>query len=347
MAADMNEYQGNYIGEYGDFLDKEIKRNFKHITKLEQSDLSQYSEDLNSYFQALSSLDRYELVFESRQGGNKIEHWHREFFNYYHFLENHIEVCKISGKNEELKNLLIIAQALSCLARVCKVIFKDNGFRVLYWQYRLGIAKSSREAYKQAMDYLFKGDYTSADLALSDIVEKLPDSTFLKQIKYELQLSLEKLIGFTETSAHCKTDQILATAILNGIKNIELFISNNHFLPAEQYKKLEELQARFNTLHIEILQRCDFTDIDNYCINPPKDLFSQLKKAVSGGYAKYTSISNTLMEKLRLNFSLAIDKVREISSNDRSTKVRSIKVAFLFLPEELKTVFQAHIDELN
>ncbi|CAF4819501.1 unnamed protein product [Rotaria socialis] len=197
------------------------------------------------------------------------------------------------------------------------------------------------------MDYLFKGDYTSADLALSDIVEKLPDSTFLKQIKYELQFSLDKLIGFTETSAHCKTDQILATAILNGIKNIELFISNNHFLPAEQYKKLEELQARFNTLHIEILQRCDFTDIDNYCINPPKDLFSQLKKAVSGGYAKYTSISNTLMEKLRLNFSLAIDKVREISSNDRSTKVRSIKVAFLFLPEELKTVFQAHIDELN
>ncbi|CAF1296710.1 unnamed protein product [Rotaria sordida] len=163
-------------------------------------------------------------------------------------------------------------------------------------------------------------------------------------------------------------NQILSTAILNGIKNIEIFINGNSFLEAEQCmenlihaqqdladhytskfvnSKTEELKTRLNNLTDEILQFYDFADINNYSKNPPRDLLDRLKKVSSDGYARYTQVYNSLMEKIRVNFSLAVDKVHNNSSKDRSAKIRSIKNAFYLLPDELKTIFQLQIDQLN
>ncbi|CAF4088869.1 unnamed protein product, partial [Rotaria sordida] len=94
-------------------------------------------------------------------------------------------------------------------------------------------------------------------------------------------------------------NEILSKAILNAIENIKMFIEANSFLEAEQYmknlkhaqnglasyytsksvyNKIEELEIKLNCLVSDILQRYDFSDINNYSKNPPKDLITQLKK---------------------------------------------------------------------
>ena len=121
----------------------------------------------------------------------------------------------------------------------------------------------------------------------------------------------------------------------------------DHFTSKSVSNKIEELKLRLNTLDKNILQRYDFLDTNNYSMNPPKDLLAQLKKVASNGYPRYNQFYNSLMEKIRIDFDLAIDKVRVNSFNDRSTKIQSINHAFLFLPEELKPIFHLQIDELN
>ncbi|CAF2865390.1 unnamed protein product [Rotaria sp. Silwood2] len=419
MAADANEFLRKYIREYGYFLNKEIERNFKHITNTDEVDRNRYSGKLESCFQELSSLDKYALIFECLHGTKKIEDWHRQFFNYRRFLGNKMDEYKISGRNEELKNLLSIAQALSCIDRFCAIVLSDNGFHTLHRQYQIEIARMSREAYNMVIDYIMKGDYANSDLALSDIIEDSSNSKYLTQIKYDLQCSLSKIMKNTQILAHSldgkieqdednrnkireineniekirivlnrhrimklmdekmkkdlqnfenEINQIVSKAILNGLQSIELFININHFLEAEQYmknllrlqreladyytsklveNKTEELKTRLNTLANDILQLYDFEDINNYAKNPPRDLLDLLKKASSGGYARYAQAYSSLMERIRVNFSLAIDKVCDNSTRDRSAKIRSIKHAFYFLPDELKTVFQLQIDQLN
>ncbi|CAF1295905.1 unnamed protein product [Rotaria sordida] len=415
VAADMSDFLRKYIEEYGDFLNKEIIKNFANITNLDESDPNQYSNNLEKCFEELFSLNKYTLVFESLHGVDKIEHWRQQVFNYHRLLDNKMEVYKIDGINKELRSTSIIAQALSCLDRFCR----DKEFRALHRQCQFDIAKRSREAYDRAIDYVSKEDYANANFELDDVIEDPPNQKFLTQIKNKLQPSLSKVIKNTKTCAHHlngkiervednrneireineniekirivlnehhimelidkptkevlqnfenEINEILSKAILNAIENIKMFIEANSFLEAEQYmknlkhaqnglasyytsksvyNKIEELEIKLNCLVSDILQRYDFSDINNYSKNPPKDLITQLKKVISGGYAKYTQVHTSLMEKIQDNFSRAIDKVHQNSLNDRSTKIRSIKYAFHFLPEELKTIFQFQIDELN
>lgn len=408
-----------YLEEYGDFLEKEIKRNFKHIINLDENDLGHYSTNLEKCFEALSSLDKYTLVFENLHGAKKLADWDRKFFNDHRVLEHKMSVCKTSGRNDELRNHLIIAQALSCIDRFFTVKIADNGFRTLYRQYQIEIARESREGYNRVIEYIGKSDYATVDLALSDIVEDLSSSRFLAQIKHELQCSLNTIIKNTRSYAHYlekkikrqednrekireindnidkirlvlnrdrimkliddqtksilqkfehEISQILSTAILNGIKNIELFIDSNSFLEAEQCTenltrvqqelagyytsklvdaKLEDIKTRLSTLPSDILERYDFVNLNNYSVNPPKDILEQLQKVVSGGYARYLQSYNSFMEKIRVNFTQAIERVRNNPLDNPSTKIRSIKHAFLVLPVELKTIFQMQIDELD
>jgi len=110
MAAKTEAWLKKYLEEYGYFLDKEIEKNFKHITRIDESDPRPYSDVLEKYLEELFSLEKNALVFENVHGAETIERWHRQFFNYHRSLENLMEEYKISGRNQEFRNLLTIAQ---------------------------------------------------------------------------------------------------------------------------------------------------------------------------------------------------------------------------------------------
>ncbi|CAF3427967.1 unnamed protein product [Rotaria sp. Silwood2] len=162
--------------------------------------------------------------------------------------------------------------------------------------------------------------------------------------------------------------QILTKIFIHEVHSIDLFIHVNYYLEAEQsienltrvlrelsdnyksnvvYEKKEQLQKRLNHLLDDILQRYDFSDMETFYIHPPKDIFEQLKRVLLSGNPKYVDIYKSLLEKIRVYFSSNLDKLQNDSSKDHLQKILLLKNAFYFLPDELKILFQFHIDQLN
>ncbi|CAF4665777.1 unnamed protein product [Rotaria sp. Silwood1] len=416
MVDDMNSLLQKYIKEYGNFLYKEIDRNFKHITNVNETDIRQYSKDFDNYFQELNSLNKYANLFQCISGDEKLENYYRQFLNYHRFLDNQMEYFSMSSKYKELKHLLVIAQSLTCLDRFSSFSLSDYGFRGLYKQYHLEIFRISQDAHKLIIDYISKGDYAYVDLALADIDENLSNSKYLNQIKHDLECSLNKLMKHTKSMAYWiegniskeknnirlindnienisiiltknrimnlidektrdnlrkfpnEIHQILTKIFIHEVHSIDLFIHVNYYLEAEQsienlthalrelsdnyksnvvYEKKEQLQKRLNHLLDDILQRYDFSDVEKYHVHPPKDIFEQLKRVLLSGNPKYVDIYKSLLEKIRVYFSLNLDKLGNDSSKDHVQKILLLKNAFCFLPEELKILFQFHIDQLK
>ncbi|CAF4894014.1 unnamed protein product, partial [Rotaria sp. Silwood1] len=163
-------------------------------------------------------------------------------------------------------------------------------------------------------------------------------------------------------------NELLARIILRGLDIIEAFINADSFDEAKQImenlswvqheladhytsslvtEKTNELRKRFDDIVAAILKRDDFTDIDNYSVNPPKDLLAKLKIAASRGDVQFHQAYISMLGKIRQNFSQAIDQVRSVSLNERPAKIRSLKNALSFLPEELQNSFKLQIDELG
>ncbi|CAF1639796.1 unnamed protein product [Rotaria sp. Silwood1] len=416
MVDDMNLLLQKYIKEYGNFLYKEIDRNFKHITNVNETDIRQYSKDFDNYFQELNSLNKYVNLFQCISGDEKLENYYRQFLNYHRFLDNQMEYFSMSSKYKELKHLLVIAQSLTCLDRFSSLSLSDSGFRGLYKQYHLEIFRISQDAHKLIIDYISRGDYAYVDLALADIDENLSNSKYLNQIKHDLECSLNKLMKHTKSMAYWiegniskeknnirlindnienisiiltknrimnlidektrdnlrkfpnEIHQILTKIFIHEVHSIDLFIHVNYYLEAEQsienlthalrelsdnyksnvvYEKKEQLQKRLNHLLDDILQRYDFSDVEKYYVHPPKDIFEQLKRVLLSGNPKYVDIYKSLLEKIRVYFSLNLDKLGNDSSKDHVQKILLLKNAFCFLPEELKILFQFHIDQLK
>ncbi|CAF3769728.1 unnamed protein product [Rotaria sp. Silwood1] len=416
MVDDMNSLLQKYIKEYGNFLYKEIDRNFKHITNVNETDIRQYSKDFDNYFQELNSLNKYANLFQCISGDEKLENYYRQFLNYHRFLDNQMEYFSMSSKYKELKHLLVIAQSLTCLDRFSSFSLSDYGFRGLYKQYHLEIFRISQDAHKLIIDYISRGDYAYVDLALADIDENLSNSKYLNQIKHDLECSLNKLMKHTKSMAYWiegniskeknnirlindnienisiiltknrimnlidektrdnlrkfpnEIHQILTKIFIHEVHSIDLFIHVNYYLEAEQsienlthalrelsdnyksnvvYEKKEQLQKRLNHLLDDILQRYDFSDVEKYHVHPPKDIFEQLKRVLLSGNPKYVDIYKSLLEKIRVYFSLNLDKLGNDSSKDHVQKILLLKNAFCFLPEELKILFQFHIDQLK
>ncbi|CAF4440674.1 unnamed protein product, partial [Rotaria sp. Silwood2] len=416
MLDDMNSLLQKYIKEYGNFLYREIDRNFKHITNVNETDIRQYSKDFDNYFQELNSLNKYANLFQCISGDEKLENYYRQFLNYHRFLDNQMECSSMSSKYKELKHLLVIAQSLTCLDRFSSFSLSDYGFRGLYKQYHLEIFQIYQDAHKLITDYISKGDCAYVDIALADIDENFSNSKYLNQIKYDLECSLNKLMKHTKSMAYWiegniskeknnirlindnienisiiltknrimnlidektrdnlrkfpnEIHQILTKIFIHEVHSIDLFIHVNYYLEAEQsienlthalrelsdnyksnvvYEKKEQLQKRLNHLLDDILQRYDFSDMETFYIHPPKDIFEQLKRVLLSGNPKYVDIYKSLLEKIRVYFSSNLDKLQNDSSKDHLQKILLLKNAFYFLPDELKILFQFHIDQLN
>ncbi|CAF3541480.1 unnamed protein product [Rotaria socialis] len=163
-------------------------------------------------------------------------------------------------------------------------------------------------------------------------------------------------------------NEILSRIILRGLRSIETFIDTDSFPEAEQgmenlsrvqrelagycisqsvNEKFQELRERINLLVSEILKKNDFTDVNNYSLNPPKDLLAKLKMAASHGSARFIQPYRSILGKVKQSFSLAINEVRNAPLHERCVKISSLNYALCFLPEDLQTYFNLQIGELS
>ena len=169
-VMDVNENLRKYIGEYGIFLRKEINEKYNHTRNINsEGGPFMYSQDVEIRLQELSSFSRFLHVFEYINGAETIENLQKEFLDFHCNLSTKMEEYKVSGKLRELKDQLIIAQALTCVDRFCAHVFAGNGFAALYRQYYGEIHRECKAAYKIVLDYISGGDYANADITLSDI----------------------------------------------------------------------------------------------------------------------------------------------------------------------------------
>ncbi|CAF4906712.1 unnamed protein product [Rotaria sp. Silwood1] len=418
-VIDANENLRRYIREYGIFLKQEIDMKFKYICDIENKrDPFFYSQDLEIRLQELSSFNKFPHVFECTNGAEMIGDLQQKFLNYHRNLSSQMETHKNDPKIEELRVRVDIAQALTCVDRFCVNIFAGNDFAVLYTQYQGEMHKKCRIAYKAVLDHISKGDYTQADIALSDIQDNPLNPRDKAQIQHDLYCSLNKLMKATKsitnwldgkieredtrnqiteireniekTQIACnkhrimelldekvqidlknfdnEINEILSRIILKGLKSIEAFMDADSFSEAEQgmenlgkvqrelsgccvssdvTKKSEELEERLGQIVNEILNRSDFEDVSKYSINPPKDLLAKLKMVATHGSARYVQAHNSMVDKIRKTFSLAIDQAHKAPLNECSLKIRSLNYALCFLPEDLQAQFKSQIDELS
>ncbi|CAF3859742.1 unnamed protein product, partial [Rotaria sordida] len=202
-AIDANENLRKYIREYGIFLKHEIITKFNYMhTVDDEKDPFLYSQDLEMRLQELLSFSRFSYVFECINGAEMIEDFHQKFLEFHRTLSSKMEEYKNPSKIKELRNQVIIAQALTCVDRFCANIFSGNGFAALYRQYQGEIHKECRIAYKTVLDHISKGDYANADMALSDIQDKPLNPRDKAQIQNDLHCSLNKLMKDTKSIAN-------------------------------------------------------------------------------------------------------------------------------------------------
>ncbi|CAF4205874.1 unnamed protein product, partial [Didymodactylos carnosus] len=163
-------------------------------------------------------------------------------------------------------------------------------------------------------------------------------------------------------------NEILSKIILRGLESIEAFMDADSFSETEQgmenlsrvqrelagyctsksvNEKCEVLRERVNCIVSEILKKNDFADVDNYSVNPPRELLAKLKMVASHGSPRFTQAYNSMLGKVRQSFILAISEVRNASLHERCIKIRSLNYALYFLPEDLQIHFKLQIDELS
>ena len=419
IAADVTWILKEYICEYGKFLNHEISTKFQHARRIDvEGGPLQYSCDLRMRLYELSSLSKYARVFECMDGAEKVEHWRQQFLEYHHTLSSNMEQHRASGRYKDLKDQLIIAQALSCLDIFCVSVFAGNGFQSLHRQYQIEVWRGIEAACRIVLDYISKRDYANTDMALYDIDDRSLNQRDSAQIKHDLQNSINTLIkdirsiarwldgkierennrnqikeikeniekirialnknnimkfldGETQSRLRSFDNEInetLSGIILRALNTIEVFMNVDSFVEAEQgmenlswvqhqlaghytsslvTEQTNELRNKVNGLVIEISKRDDFSDINNYFVNPPKDLLAKLKMVASRGDVRFHQAYTSTLAKIRQNFSQAIDKVHVAPFDARSGQIRLLKHALCFLPEELQIQFKLRIDDLG
>ena len=203
-AIDTNENLQKYIREYGNFLNQEIERKFSLIQSINVGGAHfQHSQDLELRLdELLLSLKRFTHVFECINGEEGVQRWRRIFHEYYLELDNKMKECRDLDTSRKLKDLLIIAHALSCIDRFFPDVFATSGFKTLYKQYQEELNKECRESYRIVLDYISKADYANVDIVLSNIDDGPLNLRDKAQIQHDLQNSLKKLMDSTKSIAN-------------------------------------------------------------------------------------------------------------------------------------------------
>ncbi|CAF3745049.1 unnamed protein product, partial [Rotaria sp. Silwood1] len=104
LTARVYKILKDYVQQYGNFLEQRINQNFRHGICNDTSskeDHSQYSQDLEISLNALSSLSKFQYVFECMEVNEKLERWQQEFINYHRILCDKMQHYRTSGENAD------------------------------------------------------------------------------------------------------------------------------------------------------------------------------------------------------------------------------------------------------
>ena len=187
-----------------------IDQNFKHLTtdggneKEKEKELSKCSHELEMKLYELNSLKVLKPLFEVVNGEQHLRQWSHMFVKYNGLLTNEMEALREEGRNDELRNCLLVAQSLVCLDRFCCAEVEDfasRGFGFLNRNYRIELNREVREAYRNILDHIKNFDYMSASLLLTEIDESTLSASHKNQISLMLRYSLMRLIRETKTNA--------------------------------------------------------------------------------------------------------------------------------------------------
>ncbi|CAF0892446.1 unnamed protein product [Didymodactylos carnosus] len=382
-ATDTIETLREYLSEYGNFLNQEISNNFIYVcsNSVEGAPI-QSSQDLEMRLQELSSLNRFPDVFECIDGLTKVGHWHREFLKYHRTLDDKMKAYEDDKRYKELNDQLIIAHALKlyyisrgdyanadiALSDIHDDPLHPSDKRQIQHDLQSSLnklmnntksivnwldGKIEREEDNRSQTQEIKENIDKIRIALNkhSIVDLLDDGTRNDPQNFDIEIN-----------------EILFRIFLRGLDSIGAFMDADSFSEAEQgmenlsrvqrelagyctskcvTEKSEELRERVNCIVSEILKRSDFADVNNYSVNPPKDLLAKLRMVASHGSARFTQAYNSMLGKVRQSFSLAINEVRNAPLHERGVKIRSLNYALYFLPEDLQTYYKLQIDELS
>lgn len=199
-AIDANEKLQNYLREYGLFLKQQINMSFTSIQSPDDTyDPFSYSQNFEMRLQELLSYRKYPHVFKCINGDEMIEEFREKFLEFFNGFSSKMEENKNLLKINELKDQIIIAQALVCIDRFCGDLFAGNGFAALYRQYQGEVHRACGEAYRAVLVYISQGDYVRVDFAILQI----PDTPFKHveeaQMRHDLSTALTKLLKDTRT----------------------------------------------------------------------------------------------------------------------------------------------------
>ncbi|CAF0787349.1 unnamed protein product [Adineta ricciae] len=160
---------------------------------------------------------------------------------------------------------------------------------------------------------------------------------------------------------------ILSTVLLRGIQSIQAFIDTNSFSEAEQgmenlclvqheltdyytseevQRKTDELRNRLDNVVNQLLKENDFADISNFSSNPPRALLEKLIMVPPHVSSRFNQVHKTMSDRIRNSFSSAISVISGLTLKERTEKVRGLKQALCFLPDDMQTQFRGQIEEL-
>ncbi|CAF4983507.1 unnamed protein product, partial [Rotaria sp. Silwood1] len=374
-AADTHEILKNYLSEYGNFLNQEISKKSNYIISIDaEGGRFQYSQDLEMRLQELSSLSRFPHVFECIDGLAKVNHWHREFLEYHRILGDKMKAYEDDKRHRDSGNTIeYMSKGDYANADIELSDIDDN---LLNPRDKAQIEHDLQSS----LNKLINNTKSIANWLDGKIEREEDNRSQIKEIKEnidKIRIASNKhrimnlLDGGTRDvlqNFDKEINEILSRIILRGLRSIETFIDADSFSEAEQgmenlsrvqrelagyyisqsvNEKCEELRERINLIVSEILKKTDFTDVNNYSVNPPKDLLAKLKMVASHGSARFIQAYHSILGKVKQSFSLAINEVRNAPLHERYVKIRLLKYALCFLPEDLQIYFNLQIGELS
>ncbi|CAM4908372.1 unnamed protein product [Rotaria socialis] len=337
------------------------KREFLDRYRTLSGKMEEYKDDIGNLrkqlniVQTLSCLDefcgntRFKHLYTKYHVdmGKDVRDAYRNVLNYvseWDYANASIWLSEIDGKPLNQK---AIAQIQHALQSSLTKLMKDTKCMAHWLHGKIEKEEDNREEIKRIKDNIEK---IQMALSRSNIVDLL-------EVKTKSDLN----------NFDADINEILSEIILKGLCSIEKLMVTDHFAEAEQGmknishvqreligyftsdrvdKKTTELREKLVSLVDQILVRYHFTNIEDYFVNPSKDLLARLK-TVSSHNTKYQPAYTTLLGKLKQDFSQAIEEAGRVPMKQRSAKLRPINHALCFIPDELQAPFKAHIEEMT
>ncbi|CAF3671837.1 unnamed protein product [Rotaria socialis] len=334
LTARAYEIVRDYLQQYSNFLEHRIHQNFRDGIcngASHEEDHSHYSQDLEISLSALSSLSRFQDVSECMEVSEKLERWQQELIQHHRVLSDKMQDYRISGESKELRDHLLIAQALICIDKFCGKEFENNGYGVLYRQYRLELIQGCKESSRIVLECITKGDYAKADVELYNIISsQLLNTKDSAQMKHDIQRSLNTLMNDTLSIANSLDGKIekekkrrndILKEIKENVTTIRLISSKHNImglLGNETKSRLENFDNDINKILSAILLTGldsieDFIDADSFFeAERDMDVLSCLERELTG-YCSSEDVTNKIKA---LNNRLANIDVELSKQND-------------------------------